>query len=231
MAPRRGRRLLSALALTGLLSWLPRGRLWVSGFTGTYARMCVRPLGSAPALRAGFGSEDSQKARGKARADEGPCPCLSGEPYAACCGLVHSDFRTASSPEVLARARYSALALRKPKFLMDTTHSSHPEYTEDRNAWTRQILQNIEQIRFAGIMVTKSESQGEDEHAVTFEAAIEPVSRNGEVQVLLLRERSIYRRDGSSWFYAKAEDLAREVVEGAAAKQTLAADRFRRKRS
>ena len=39
------------------------------------------------------------------------CPCGSGTPYDACCGVLHRGERQAATPEELMRSRYSAYAL------------------------------------------------------------------------------------------------------------------------
>ena len=59
------------------------------------------------------------------------CPCGTGLPYAACCGVfhdaVHDGFRTgASAPtaEALMRSRFSAFALGRTEYLLATWHPS-----------------------------------------------------------------------------------------------------------
>eukprot|EP00419_Tripos_fusus_P000568 CAMPEP_0172682160 /NCGR_PEP_ID=MMETSP1074-20121228/17967_1 /TAXON_ID=2916 /ORGANISM="Ceratium fusus, Strain PA161109" /LENGTH=173 /DNA_ID=CAMNT_0013500795 /DNA_START=203 /DNA_END=727 /DNA_ORIENTATION=+ len=149
---------------------------------------------------------------------KGSCPCLSGEPYKACCKIYHDNPQSELSAEALARARYSALAMQKYEFIMETTHSSHPDYTtNDRGAWKQTITNNMKAIRFCGFNITESESLGEDQHAVSIVAAAAPLdSKVGKATSLIsLAERSIYQREHGKWYYASATDLKQEVVENA----------------
>mmetsp|Transcript_18143 Transcript_18143/g.37951 ORF Transcript_18143/g.37951 Transcript_18143/m.37951 type:complete len:232 (-) Transcript_18143:168-863(-) len=162
------------------------------------------------AAKKGFGA-DTPKAK---KAIPTNCPCLSGKLYRDCCRPCHKDPRLNVTPEQLARARYSALALKKYDYLIDTTHPSHPDYQDNREAWKKVMTRNNRGFRYVGLNVTSSEPRGQDLHAVTFEAASEPEKVADLPQVLLTRECSIYRFDGA-WKYAEAEELKREVVKGA----------------
>jgi SEC-C motif-containing protein len=50
------------------------------------------------------------------------CPCGSGAAYAACCGPLHRDERSAATPEQLMRSRYSAFAVGDAAYLLRTWH-------------------------------------------------------------------------------------------------------------
>ncbi len=52
------------------------------------------------------------------------CPCLSGLPYAECCGPLHRGERTAPTAEALMRSRYSAFAVGDAAYLLATWHPS-----------------------------------------------------------------------------------------------------------
>lgn len=52
------------------------------------------------------------------------CPCLSGLPYAECCGPLHRGERTAPTAEALMRSRYSAFAVGDAAYLRATWHRS-----------------------------------------------------------------------------------------------------------
>ena len=56
-----------------------------------------------------------------------PCPCHSGQPYAACCGPWHAGLDKnihAPTPEALMRSRYSAYAIGLIHYLLATWHPS-----------------------------------------------------------------------------------------------------------
>jgi len=98
---------------------------------------------------------------------------------------------------------------------MDTTHKSNPLYREDRSAWQHELMRNVEGTRFVGFVVNTTEAVGDNLHYVIFEAAVEKVDQEDVPLVLLLWERSLYRRVGGAWRYARAESTRQEVVEGA----------------
>jgi len=50
-----------------------------------------------------------------------PCPCGTGQLYAACCGRFH-DGAPAPTPETLMRSRYSAYALGLEDYVFRTWH-------------------------------------------------------------------------------------------------------------
>lgn len=52
------------------------------------------------------------------------CPCLSGLPYAECCGPLHRGERTAPTAEALMRSRFSAFAVGDAAYLRATWHRS-----------------------------------------------------------------------------------------------------------
>lgn len=52
------------------------------------------------------------------------CFCGSGEPYATCCGRLHSGAENATSAEALMRSRYSAYVLGLEPYLLATWHAS-----------------------------------------------------------------------------------------------------------
>ncbi|XAS67252.1 YchJ family protein [Micrococcaceae bacterium Sec5.7] len=54
----------------------------------------------------------------------GNCPCLSGEPYADCCGRFHSGDADALTAEQLMRSRYTAFVLLDADYLLRTWHPS-----------------------------------------------------------------------------------------------------------
>nr|MCW2729183.1 hypothetical protein [Aeromicrobium sp.] len=48
------------------------------------------------------------------------CPCLSGLTYDACCGRLHTGTATAQTAEQLMRSRFSAFAVSRPDYLLET---------------------------------------------------------------------------------------------------------------
>lgn len=52
------------------------------------------------------------------------CPCLSGLPYAECCGPLHRGDAVAPTAEQLMRSRFSAFAVGDADYLRATWHPS-----------------------------------------------------------------------------------------------------------
>jgi SEC-C motif-containing protein len=59
------------------------------------------------------------------------CPCLSGLPYEACCGRLHTGAATAQTAEQLMRSRFSAFAVGRPDYLLQTWHPTTRPATLD----------------------------------------------------------------------------------------------------
>jgi SEC-C motif-containing protein len=78
------------------------------------------------------------------RAAPSPCPCGSGETFAACCGALHrgrhSGLVTAPSAERLMRSRFSAFARGDAAYLLASWHPSTRPASLDLDpgvAWRR----------------------------------------------------------------------------------------------
>ena len=68
------------------------------------------------------------------------CPCLSGLPYAECCGRLHRGDARAATAEQLMRSRFSAFAVGDAAYLLATWHpSTRPSTLEldDELRWYR----------------------------------------------------------------------------------------------
>ncbi|TFC42301.1 hypothetical protein E3T26_05130 [Cryobacterium sp. TMT1-21] len=68
------------------------------------------------------------------------CPCLSGNPYAECCGRFHRREAAAPTAEALMRSRYAAFAVGDAAYLLATWHPrTQPETfaLDDELRWTR----------------------------------------------------------------------------------------------
>ena len=110
------------------------------------------------------------------------CPCGLGLPYDECCGPAHAGTPSATA-EALMRSRYSAFALRRADYLLDSWHPATRPPTLDLDPTTR----------WTGLRVL-SASGGlfDTEGEVTFRATWAGGS---------LRERSRFLRDGGRWLY------------------------------
>ena len=123
-----------------------------------------------------------------------PCPCNSGMTYGECCGPFHAGSATPPTALQLMRSRYSAYALVKTSYLVDTVvnaqQKDHPPASLERFArssdWRRLDILDTD----AG--------QPEDERGVVeFQAWY---LANGRLECI--RERSLFFVEDGRWKYS-----------------------------
>ena len=119
------------------------------------------------------------------------CPCGSGLDYAACCAPLHDGQRSAQSPLELMRSRYSAYALGKGRYLVDTT-LAEKRHEED----AALIEEHARHTRWLKLEIIASGEEG-DTGMVEFKAYY---TEGGSIGVL--HERSRFLRVGGLWYYA-----------------------------
>lgn len=121
------------------------------------------------------------------------CPCCSGLNYADCCQPFHVG-KAAPTPLSLMRSRYTAYALKKADYIIDTTHPQNPSYDTNRGRWKKSILEFCNNTQFTHLEILET---GAD--TVTFVASLQ---QNGKE--FLLKEKSQFRKVDSKWLYLKA---------------------------
>jgi SEC-C motif-containing protein len=115
------------------------------------------------------------------------CPCLSGLPYAECCGRLHAGEGIAATAEQLMRSRFAAFAVGDATYLRDTWHpSTRPaELTLDAGLrWYR-----------LDILARSRGGLADDEGTVEFRAHY----RGGETSAL--HEVSRFVKQQGRWWY------------------------------
>ena len=120
-----------------------------------------------------------------------PCPCGSGQRYAACCGPLHAGEQPAASAEALMRSRYSAYVLKLADYLLATWHPSTRPSELDLAA---------DDSKWLGLAVKSHVMQDENHASVEFVARY----RIGGGSVVRMREHSRFVREGGHWFYLEA---------------------------
>ena len=114
------------------------------------------------------------------------CPCLSGLPYAECCGLFHAG-AAAPTAESLMRSRFSAFAVGDANYLLSTWHpSTRPDDLELDEGLRWYRLDIIDRVAGGPL---------DTEGIVEFEAFYKGTERGSQ------RERSRFVREGKRWFY------------------------------
>ncbi len=126
-------------------------------------------------------------------ATSGPCPCGSGQAYAACCGRWHAG-EAAPSAEALMRSRYSAYVLDLEAYLLDTWHvSTRPP--------ALGLATQSPQPTWLGLSVKRHENPSTDTAIVAFVARL----RMGGGRAERMQETSRFVREDGRWFYVDGD--------------------------
>lgn len=126
-----------------------------------------------------------------------PCPCGSALDYSICCAPLHQG-APAGSPEALMRSRYSAFALGRMAYLLD---SWAPE--------TRPTsLDPDPDTRWCSLTVISSSETG-DIGSVHFRA----VSRTGD-DWYCLEEQARFQQQPPHWYYLDGEHTVTRLTPG-----------------
>lgn len=123
------------------------------------------------------------------------CPCISGMPYKACCEPLHLGIFHASSAEQLMCSRYSAFALSKISYLIDTLHPNKHRADDEQT-----IDQTIEQTQWLGLKVINHKQTGE-------KATVEFVAFYHQDPIGQLHECSNFIKQNGRWYYVDGEVL------------------------
>jgi len=128
------------------------------------------------------------------------CPCDSKLLYSKCCKQYH-DGQLPRSAETLMRSRYCAYALGLSDYIMDTTHSAHPEFSTDRNRWRSEIQTFIDHTRFHQLKILDFRD-GETISTVEFVAYLRQADRDAT-----FTEISTFEKVDGKWLYKSGEIL------------------------
>ena len=131
------------------------------------------------------------------------CPCNSTQEFAACCGPLLDQSRSAASAEELMRARYCAYTRGDVSYILETIHpEKRGEHTES------SIRKWSSESEWLGLDLLSAEEKGDDGH-VEFTAHY----RNEDGEPVTHHERSHFIRLDSRWyFYDGVPVEARPVV-------------------
>ena len=122
------------------------------------------------------------------------CPCHSGEKYKKCCQPYHKGIIPSTALRLM-RSRYSAFVLGHADYIMATTHSNNPDYTDNKERWRASILDFSHNTQFLGLKILEF-IDGEAEAFVTFEARLDQG---------ILKEKSRFLKEKGQWLYADGD--------------------------
>src|SRR4051794_10242696 len=130
-----------------------------------------------------------------------PCPCGSGEPYAACCRPFHRGLAEPPLPAALVRARFCAFALKEVDFLVRTLDAQHPDRSRDEGALRRELRDAAQRFRYIRLtLLDAPPAEPGSEATVTFHAELFEKGKPRGFQ-----ERSVFRHDGKGWRYLRGD--------------------------
>jgi SEC-C motif-containing protein len=119
------------------------------------------------------------------------CPCCSGQAYAECCGLYHEG-KLPPTALALMRSRYTAYALGKADYIVQTTHPKSPYFEKDQGNWKRAVLEFCRTTQFLKLEIIAS-----GENWVHFVAHLK------QTEPFLLEEKSDFEKVDGKWLYLK----------------------------
>ena len=120
------------------------------------------------------------------------CPCGSGEPDAACCGLYH-DGVPAPTALALMRSRYTAFVRGAIAYLIET----HDPATRNR-VDAKDLAQWSRDTVWLGLEIVATERGGETDEAGIVEFIARGATRG---KPFAQRERSRFRKLDGRWYY------------------------------
>lgn len=120
------------------------------------------------------------------------CPCSSGLNYSECCKPYHDGVKLPPTALALMRSRYSAYALGKSRYIIETTHPQSPYFESNQKKWEEGILQFCKTTQFLKLEIVDS---GED--WVHFIAHLK------QAENFPLEEKSHFQKINGKWLYVK----------------------------
>jgi SEC-C motif domain protein len=123
------------------------------------------------------------------------CPCHSGLDYIECCSPYHLGKEVPESALQLMRSRYSAYALHKPHYIIETTHPENLAYTSDTEEWEKSILHFTKKTDFLGLKIHQF-VEGTSEAFVTFYAHLHQGTQDVSIE-----ETSRFLKHDGRWYY------------------------------
>lgn len=126
------------------------------------------------------------------------CPCGSKLKYKKCCKIYHIG-TSASNALYLMKSRYSAFVVGDSKYIIKTTHNDNVDFTNDKESWTKSILEFSNNSDFKRLEI-KEFIDGESEAYVTFKAIIFQ-----NLNDVSFTEKSKFIKVNNCWLYHSGE--------------------------
>lgn len=126
------------------------------------------------------------------------CPCHSGKEYNECCQKFHEGELPENALELM-RSRYSAYALGKIEYIIETTHPDHPDKQLLESVLREQISYFCKNTAFQDLQILHFEF-GQMLSYVTFHAKLHQKGKD-----ISFTEKSTFEKKGNRWLYLRGE--------------------------
>ena len=125
------------------------------------------------------------------------CPCGTGTPFKACCGMYHNTPGTAPTAETLMRSRYAAFAIGDFNYIVATQ-----KLESDIHQSVTDIQDSSESTQWIKLEINATEDGLEKDKTgvVAFSAHFKEGKHSGR-----LSERSTFKKIEEQWFYISGE--------------------------
>jgi SEC-C motif-containing protein len=146
------------------------------------------------------------------------CLCGSSFVYADCCDVYHKG-AIPSTPEKTLRARYSAYALGVPQYIIDSSHSTSPEYLEYMlesqaslksgvKRWSKDIIKMSNEYQYLGFEVASDPIEtttGKGDSNSKCSLKFRVLFREATGALMAVEEESTFLNEGGRWLYVDGE--------------------------
>ncbi len=128
------------------------------------------------------------------------CPCHSGKKYAACCEPFHQGILPPTALDLM-RSRYSAYALSKIDYIIETSHPKHRDLLLPRAILKAKINNFCSTTTFKGLSIIDKELS-EPFSTVTFRAELIQNEQDASYT-----EKSLFEKIQGRWLYLSGQIL------------------------
>ena len=125
------------------------------------------------------------------------CPCTSKHSFDSCCAPFLSGQKVPETAEQLMRSRFTAYAMQRPQYLMDTTVEAEREKLD-----LDELARYCHAVKCISLKILKTEGGGAQDETgtVLFHASLQINGRR-----MLHRELSRFVRENGRWVYVDGE--------------------------
>jgi SEC-C motif-containing protein len=123
-----------------------------------------------------------------------PCLCNSNKKYKKCCKPFHDGSLPTFAVELM-RSRFCAFALNNADYIINTTHSSNHDFTNDKDTWANDIESFCTNTDFRSLDILEVINADEEAY-VSFKATLFQDEND-----ISFNEKSRFLKEENKWLY------------------------------